>query len=451
MTRLAAVLVCAALAFGTSVSAPSIFSGHSTVAFTLEAPFDELFAASSNDPDASVAGRIVYADASGESTVLPHIRVSVRGHTSKSESECTFPKLKLRLEDDPPRDSLFAGLSTVKIGTHCGESTDDRLTRNNRLANERSPHREAFVYRVLDVLGVPTLKVRPARIEYRDTSSRAAPRNPIVRDALLLEDDDEAQERVGGEQPINEQEFSSAQQMLSREDAIAIAFGEALAGNFDWCLRFTPDDTYRCDARHPLWNVLAFERKHGRAAALVYDFDTSGMVAGRHLWFKDIFNARFAPDSSEAMVEVWSQLQRTRTLFARSDLDAARARFAARAASAYGALTEAGVDADGVRHITRYLDAFFAAMANDAVFYQRVIVRRGTRVWADAARTRDACPDGGPAPVGTPVGPSLAGEDTMTQVVVMDALWHWTGPNKCAAILNGPVWVDSSEISTDFP
>jgi len=31
-----------------------------------------------------------------------------------------FPKLALRFDDDPPRDSPFARLSALKIGTHCG-------------------------------------------------------------------------------------------------------------------------------------------------------------------------------------------------------------------------------------------------------------------------------------------------------------------------------------------
>jgi hypothetical protein len=165
MTRVAAALASVVvLCTGMSADAPRIFSSDSTVAFTLEAPLGDLFAAAAADPDAAVAGRIAYADPDGRTMVLRGVRVSVRGHTSQSESECPFPKLALRFDDDPPRDSPFARLSALKIGTHCGDSAGDRLTRNNRLPNERSPHREAFVYRVLDVLGIPTLKARPARV-----------------------------------------------------------------------------------------------------------------------------------------------------------------------------------------------------------------------------------------------------------------------------------------------
>jgi hypothetical protein len=239
--------------------------------------------------------------------------------------------------------------------------------------------------------------------------------------------------------------------MLARADTIAIAFGEALIGNFDWCLKFTPDDAYRCDARRRLWNVLVLERDEEPDAGLIFDFDVSGMVAGRHLWFKDVFNPRFAADASEARVEVVSQLQRTRTLFERAELDAARVRFAARKAAAYDAVESADVDAEGIRHIRSYLDPFFAAMESDAEFYLPVVARPGTRLWADAAATREACPSSGDAPIGTPVGPPLTRDGSAMQAIVLDALWHWTGRRKCNALLNGPVWLDAAAVSRDFP
>lgn len=109
------------------------------------------------------------------------------------------------------------------------------------------------------------------------------------------------------------------------------------------------------------------------------------------------------------------------------------------------------MNAEGARHIRRYLDAFFNAMTNDAAFYLPVVVRTGTRLRADADRTREACPQGGSARVGTPVEPALSREHAMSQAFVLDALWRWTGPRQCDAILKGPVWVDSSAVSADYP
>ena len=124
------------------------------------------------------------------------VAISVRGNTSKQESECAFPKLKLRFEAGDARDaSIFRNAAAVKIGTHCGESDDGSLTtKYGRLAHEQAAHREAFVYRLLDLLGVTSLRARPAQMTYRDTST-GAPHEPLTRDALLVEDEREAMAR----------------------------------------------------------------------------------------------------------------------------------------------------------------------------------------------------------------------------------------------------------------
>src|ERR1700759_4541856 len=128
-----------------------------------------------------------------------------------------------------------------------------------------------------------------------------------------------------------------------------------MIGNFDWCLKMTPDDRYRCDARHPLWNILAADRGNGRALPLIYDFDVAGMVVGRHAWLTDAFPRSFAGARSEIEVEVIAQLQRARSLFTRRDLDGARSAFTARKQKAFEALAAAGLDAQGEALAREYL------------------------------------------------------------------------------------------------
>src|SRR5437762_1162744 len=163
-----------ALAIGaTAVSTPTLFSSHALVTLQLKAPFTELIDGGRENDDHSVIGSLSY-----ESTAIENVRISLRGHTSRNESECAFPKLKLHF-NTPPKDGPFAGVRSVKVGTHCGESAGQTLTpRFGRLPNEQSPFREAFVYRLLDVLHVPTLKARPARITYVYADGR---QQPLVR------------------------------------------------------------------------------------------------------------------------------------------------------------------------------------------------------------------------------------------------------------------------------
>src|SRR5438067_11741405 len=135
-----------------------LFSTQEVMEFTLEAPFEQLFAQARQQPEFSVVGSLKYGPADHQA-VIDGIQISTRGNTSLQETECEYPKLKLRFGDTSRLvGSPFAGISGVKIGTHCGERADDDFTAGfGRLANEKAVQREAFVYRLLNALEIPTL------------------------------------------------------------------------------------------------------------------------------------------------------------------------------------------------------------------------------------------------------------------------------------------------------
>ena len=395
-----------------ALSGSALFSRAEPLQLEIDAPLGDLLSHDRTDDYAVTGALTVIVD--GTPARIDGVRISLRGHTSRRETECDFPKLKVAFPDGS-RDTtpIFAGLKSIRLGTHCGEALDGVLTRRyGRLANEHSPLRESFVYRLLAALEVPTLATRRARITYRDSGAGGrATRQPLVRNALIIEDTDAAVRRVGGTREITEAEFSNAHDQLTTADTVRLAFAEAMIGNFDWCLKMTPDDTYRCDARHPLWNIVAADRGSGRAVPLIYDFDVAGMVTGRHVWFRNVFTRAFAPSAAESDIAVIAQLQRARTLFSRRDLDDARAAFVGRKAQAFDALAGAELDPEGEAIARRYLESFYAQIESDANFYRPVVGTSDTHAYAS--------PDGAPAcgtrsviPVGTPVGSPLhrAGE-----------------------------------------
>ncbi len=81
---------------------------------------------------------------------------------------------------------------------------------------------------------------------------------------------------------------------------------------------------------------------------------------------------------SHPEIEVLGQVQRTRALFPRDVLDAARARFMGRKAEAYRVLHDAVLDEGGRRRIQEYLDGFFNAIGSDTAFYRPVVARPNT-------------------------------------------------------------------------
>jgi hypothetical protein len=435
-----------------------VFSSHDLLTLRLRAPLNELF--SNVQPDgesgATVAGTLSYSDGGAESTI-DNVTIGVRGHTSLREGECTFPKLKLHLPPGPAVErSPFAGHRVLKIGTHCGEAAGDAVTsKYGRLANEHAPWREAFVYHLLETVQVPTLKARPARITYVYTDPRPseAPNQhqPIVRNAFLVEDTDDAMRRLGGVRQFDEKTFTNARDKFAGVDTATIAFAEAMIGNFDWCLKMTPQDRYRCDARHPLWNVLAVVGADNRTRPVIYDFDVAGMVAGHHRWFKDVYPESFDSASTHAAVEVVGQLERTRTLFSRRDLDAVRAHFNRRKPDAQALVAAADLDASGKRRITEYLDAFFDTIGSDAAFYRPAVVAPNVTAYLDEAGTTAPCGARSRVPVGTVVSEPLERGAQRVRVQLLDTLWHWTSPDRCDAIHHEAVWIDASAISRDFP
>jgi hypothetical protein len=422
---------------------PGVFSSYSIIEATIEAPFAELIEKGRQRSDYTVSGTLTLADPDRKRTV-ENVQISTRGHTSLRETECSFPKLKLDLTGSHVDGTLFEGVEALKIGTHCSDKPDGPGGKYGRWPNEKAAHREAFVYRLLETMAVPSLKARPARLTYVDTGQRSRISEPIVRDAMLLEDDSEAQKRYHARGELPPKQFGSAPSVFAMPDLAKLFFAEAMIGNFDWCLRMSPTDLYRCNDTTPLWNVLGLIRSEGMALPVIHDFDIAGMVTTRHTWFSKVFNRAFA--ESEPEVEVLAQVQRTRSVFPRDLLDATRRELAGRKLAAYRALVESPMDEVGRAAARQYLDAFFEAIESDAAFYRPVIVAR-TPVLTDAAGSRAACDE--EAPPGTPVSRALETSGDKSRVILLDALWQWA--EKCEAVRLNPVWVPTGAIRATYP
>ena len=137
-----------------------------------------------------------------------------------------------------------------------------------------------------------------------------------------------------------------------------------------------------------------------------------------------------------------AQVQRTRSLFPRAQLDAERRHFMDRKAAAYAAIDKADVDPRGRQIARAYVDAFYEAIADDAAYYRKVIAKDNVQLFADAGRGAPACGPKDLVRAGTPVN-VLQASGTMSQVMLLDVMWRWGQADPCPAILRGPVWIAS--------
>ena len=186
----------------------------------------------------------------------------------------------------------------LRIGTHCGENEGEQLTSKfGRLANEKSPLREAFVYHLLDAD-----RACPHCARGRRGSRMWTPRAAGSRRSCETRCSSRTMttSSAGSARPAKSrmEQFTTARELFAPADTARLAFAQAMIANFDWCLRFYPDDTYRCDAKQPLWNISAFKRADGPALPVIADFDLAGMVVGSHNWFDKVYFAGFVPSHS---------------------------------------------------------------------------------------------------------------------------------------------------------
>ena len=96
-----------------AVSASTLFSSYDVVSLQLKAPFNALFDRARTDEDFSVVGTLSYSDG-GQPVTVDRVQIGVRGHTSRRESECAFPKLK------QPATMISSRARELRSGRRCG-------------------------------------------------------------------------------------------------------------------------------------------------------------------------------------------------------------------------------------------------------------------------------------------------------------------------------------------
>jgi hypothetical protein len=277
---------------------------------------------------------LTYRDSTGKSVTLAgHVRV--RGIWRLHH--CHFPPLRLRLTKEAADNTIFQRERRPKLVTHCRDSDE----------HEQYLLHEYAIYRMQALVTPVALKSRLARITYVDSASG---KPAATRAAIILEDEDNLAERLGGQ--VFEVKGVPAGQ-LEPYDTFVMSLFQYMVGNTDWSV----------PGLHNIQIIKADSALFPRHYALAYDWDFTGLVGARYS----------APDQRLRIRSVRERLYRG-VCASEADLARALATFNERRAALLAVYDEIpGMEARTVRDGRAYIEEFFRII-NDPRRMRRDII-----------------------------------------------------------------------------
>jgi hypothetical protein len=281
-------------------AAGSLFSSDSVLELSLKAPISSL-AATAHESNFMAsktkmfAAEISYVGNDQKKIVIP-VDLHVKGFTTMQT--CLFPKMELHFHKKNVEGTLFQGLSAADLNTHCAEENNSSVMEAYRASYNN--HREALVYKIANILEIPTYRARPVLMTYEDSDAPSS--NLVVPgkkyQAFFLEDYGSFRARLHlkdirhekdflksfqGEKPDKKYIFTNVEDSpaIDREDLARVVLFHGLIANFDWYIKLDKNDKrFSGDDTSGLWNTKIVERPDGKWVIFPQDFSLSGWVIG---------------------------------------------------------------------------------------------------------------------------------------------------------------------------
>ena len=232
-----------------------LFSGYEVKNFSLAAPLTDLFNSRTGNSFTSkqytVPGSISYLDDHNQKITIS-VKIRLKGHITLVN--CPFPKMELELSRQQTLNTIFEGTKQIDLNTHCAEPNDSTVEQRLRYSFEN--HREAVIYRIMEILEMPTLKARPVIMQYFDNTPNVT---PIVKSAstyqtFFLEDVSDLRKRLNAKEirgakseqksmvdPSDKEKLAQYSFTLAEEtpnvdysDIARITLFQYFVGNTDW-------------------------------------------------------------------------------------------------------------------------------------------------------------------------------------------------------------------------
>lgn len=225
-----------------------LFASDETLELGMELDFGDLCLNPEAGDCAKARAVILYRDDDGSQRRLD-VRLKTRGRWRKDTGNCAFPALFIDFDGTDTADTPFAGQDVLPFTSHC---------QHFRKEYHAYTLLEFLAYRYYNLLTDDSVRVRLARIAYRDTGSRRR----YVRYGFFSEHFGHMGERIGAEW------FEPDELDPRATDAMALArlsLFQYMIGNLDWSVVIPH-------------NVALFRRASGEVVAAPFDFDYAGLV-----------------------------------------------------------------------------------------------------------------------------------------------------------------------------
>ena len=232
------------------ISADLLFESDAVLDIELTGPIDTLI---ENKNDRTDYPFVLHIDGKDHN-------IMVRARGKSRLRVCDFPPLRFNFETGDMSQTDFAGLSKLKLVTHC----------RNGPKNEYDVLEEYAAYRIFMLLSNISYRVRLLRLTYIDTDQRL--KNVRPRYAFAIEPQEHVAERVGGTR-LNVTGVRKSE--LNNNQAAIVYVFQYLIGNTDWSFVLAENDDECCHNGDLI--------KIGEEIFYVpYDFDLAGIVNARY-------------------------------------------------------------------------------------------------------------------------------------------------------------------------
>lgn len=256
----------------------SVFAEEAVLNVELDAPLDDLFTkndANTTDEKVFVQGQLSYFTQNQKITVP--VRVRVKGHSTVTF--CPFKKLELKFIENKTAATIFAGMKSIDLNTHCAEINELDVYEQHFNSSFHN-HREVVIYKMAKTLRVPTFQARAVFIKYINTGLNVDSAK-LPYQAFFLEDTGDFLKRLNARE-VKATDFSRAGQLdastqpeFANDDLFRATLFNDLIRNSDW--------GFPCgDFDNRFWNLKVIETQKGKWVPLVYDFNLSPIVTNEH-------------------------------------------------------------------------------------------------------------------------------------------------------------------------